>query len=293
MPHELEIARFRIPTGQTVDLRRDFDPADTAGIGSKKDAAAALADSVEQLAALQERLYAQNVHAVLVIFQAMDAAGKDGAIKHVMSGINPQGVRVTSFKTPSTVEQDHDYLWRCIRALPPRGQIGIFNRSYYEEVLIARVHPEILAAEQLPPKAKSSGIWRRRYSEINNFEHYLADNGIHVVKFFLNVSKDEQRRRFLSRIDEPAKNWKFSAADVAERQHWADYREAYEKMLTGTSTKHAPWHVIPADHKWFTRLAVATTIVDTLRGIDPQFPTVTDEQKAGLEGAREKLLAED
>lgn len=289
MSPELNTARFRVATGRKVDLRKDFDPGDTDGIGSKKLAAGELARTVVQLADFQERLYAQNVHAVLAIFQAMDAAGKDGAIKHVMSGVNPQGVRVTAFKTPSTVEQDHDYLWRCVRALPPRGQIGIFNRSYYEEVLITRVHPEILAAEQLPAEAKAKGVWHRRYREINDFERYLTDNGIHVVKFFLNVSRDEQRKRFLSRIDEPAKNWKFSAADVAERQHWADYQKAYEKMLSNTSTSYAPWHVIPADHKWFTRLAVASTIVATLADIDPQFPVVSDKQKAALGKAREQL----
>lgn len=285
----LNISRFRVEPGHVVDLRRDFDPGDTNGLESKKHAEIALAETREQLSGFQERLYAQNVHALLVIFQAMDAAGKDGAIKHVMSGVNPQGVRVTSFKTPSTVEQDHDYLWRCVRALPPRGQIGIFNRSYYEEVLIVRVHPEIFAAEQLPEEAKGKGVWRRRFREINDFERYLYDNGIHVLKFFLNVSKNEQRKRFLSRIDEPEKNWKFSAADVAERGHWADYRKAYEKMLGRTSTEHAPWYVIPADHKWFTRLAVGSTIVSALREIDPQFPTISDEQRAQLAAARNTL----
>jgi PPK2 family polyphosphate:nucleotide phosphotransferase len=289
MSPELKVSRFRVAPGQKVDLRKDFDPGDTDGLESKKHATGELARTVEQLAGFQERLYAQNVHAVLVIFQAIDAAGKDGAVKHVMSGVNPQGVRVTSFKAPSTVEQDHDYLWRCVRALPPRGQIGIFNRSYYEELLVTRVHPEFLQAEQLPAKAKGKGVWRRWYAEINNFERYLTDNGIHVVKFFLNLSKDEQRKRFLSRIDEPAKNWKFSAADIAEREHWNDYRRAFEKMLSNTSTTYAPWHVIPADHKWFTRLAVASTIVDKLAEIDPRFPEVSDEQKATLAVAREQL----
>ncbi|HEX3816569.1 MAG TPA: polyphosphate kinase 2 family protein [Mycobacteriales bacterium] len=289
MSPELNVTRFQVAAGQRVELSKDFDPQDTDGLDSKKQAAGDLQRTVEQLADFQERLYAQNVHAVLVIFQAMDAAGKDGAIKHVMSGVNPQGVRVTAFKTPSTVEQDHDYLWRCVRALPPRGQIGIFNRSYYEEVLITRVHPEILAGEQLPADAKGKGVWHRRYREINDFERYLTDNGIHVVKFFLNVSRDEQRERFLSRIDEPAKNWKFSAADVAERKHWDDYQKAYGKMLSNTSTSYAPWHVIPADHKWFTRLAVASTIVAKLAEIDPHFPTVSDEQKAALGQAREQL----
>jgi PPK2 family polyphosphate:nucleotide phosphotransferase len=286
----LNTSRFRVEPGRAVDLRQDFDPGDTNGLESKEHATVALAETREQLSGFQERLYAQNVHALLVIFQAMDAAGKDGAIKHVMSGVNPQGVRVTAFKTPSTVEQDHDYLWRCIRALPPRGQIGIFNRSYYEEVLIARVHPEILAAEQLPESAKGKGIWHRRFREINDFERYLYDNGIHVIKFFLNVSKDEQRKRFLSRIDEPAKNWKFSAADVAERGHWAEYRKAYEKMLGKTSTEHAPWYVIPADHKWFTRLAVGSTIVSALQEIDPQFPTISEAQRAQLAAARNTLV---
>ena len=277
-------SRFRVKGGSRVRLAVDFDPGDTAGLTSKSAAKADLARTVERLTEYQERLYAQNREALLIIFQAMDAGGKDSAIKHVMSGVNPQGVRVISFKAPSDEELDHDYLWRCVRALPRRGEIGIFNRSHYEEVLITRVHPEILAAQQLPPSDGS--IWRRRFREINDFEHYLVDNGVHVLKFFLNVSKDEQRKRFLARIDRPAKNWKFAMADVAEREKWDDYQRAYEKMLKNTSTDDAPWYVIPADHKWVTRLAVATIIGAELKSMNPKFPTLSSKARSELAAAR-------
>ncbi|HVX47360.1 MAG TPA: polyphosphate kinase 2 family protein [Mycobacteriales bacterium] len=280
--------RFR--ASGRVHLAADFDPGDTAGLTSKAEAKEELRLTIERLTDYQQRLYAQNRDALLIIFQAMDAAGKDSAIKHVMSGVNPQGVRVTSFKSPSDEELDHDYLWRCVRALPQRGEIGIFNRSHYEEVLITRVHPEILKAQQLPPVKGS--IWQRRYREINDFERHLVDNGTHVLKFFLNVSKNEQRKRFLARIDTPAKNWKFSAADVQERERWDDYQQAYEKMLTNTSTEYAPWYVIPADHKWFTRLAVGTIIDAELDEINPRFPTVSKAAQEELAAARKRLEAD-
>jgi PPK2 family polyphosphate:nucleotide phosphotransferase len=237
----------------------------------------------------QDKLYAQNTYALLINFQAMDAAGKDSIIKHVMSGVNPQGVQVKSYKVPSAEELDHDYLWRNFLDLPPRGNIGIFNRSYYEEVLVVRVHKEFLDRQQLPPQLKGRDIWERRYEEINNFEKYLTDNGIIVLKFFLNVSKETQRKRFLERIDQPDKNWKFSAADLLERQYWDLYMAAYEKMLSYTSTPWAPWYVIPADHKWFTRLAVVSVINHTLEGLKLAYPEVSPEQKEALKKAKEEL----
>lgn len=279
--------RYRVAGGSRVRLGRDFDPGDRGGLKSKAAGREALWQVVERLTELQGRLYAENREALLIIFQAMDAGGKDSAIKHVMSGVNPQGVRVISFKSPSEEELDHDYLWRCVRALPRRGEIGIFNRSHYEEVLIARVHPEILEAQRLPPV--NGSIWKQRYRAINDFERHLVENGTHVLKFFLNVSREEQRKRFLSRIDRSAKNWKFAAADVAERRKWADYQRAYEKMLKNTSTDHAPWYVIPADHKWFTRLAVGTIIDAKLDAMNPRFPAVDKETKKELAAARIRL----
>lgn len=244
------------------------------------------------LAAYQDKLYAQNEYALLVIFQAMDAAGKDGAIKHVMSGLNPQGTQVFSFKVPSAEELDHDYMWRNFKALPERGRIGIFNRSYYEEVLVVRVHPEFLEKQQIPASTVDQNIWKRRFSEMNNFEKYLVDNGTLVIKFFLNVSKEEQKKRFLERIERPEKNWKFAITDAQERGHWDEYMAAYEDMLNHTSTRWAPWYVIPADKKWFTRLAVAAVLLDAFQKIDPQYPTVSEEHKTDLFKAKEMLESE-
>ena len=278
-----------VPPGKKINLKKDYDPSDTGGLVKKKEAQKLLADGILQLAEQQNMLYAQNNYALLIVLQAMDAAGKDGVIKHVMSGVNPQGTQVTSFKAPSAEELDHDYLWRNFKTLPERGNIGIFNRSYYEEVLIARVHPEILEHQQLPPDLKDKGIWKRRFQEINNFEEYLVNNGTIVLKFFLNVSKKAQKERFLERIDRPEKNWKFSSADAKERQRWDDYQAAYEDVLNHTSTKHAPWHVIPADHKWFSRLAVGAVILQTMRDLKLAYPTIGEAQKQELLKAREML----
>jgi len=287
------IQPFSVQPDSKIDLKKDFEPGFTGDLVEKKDAEELLAEGIQQLAAYQDKLYAESTRALLVIFQAMDAAGKDGAIKHVMSGLNPQGTQVYSFKAPSAEELDHDYLWRNFKALPERGRIGIFNRSYYEEVLVVRVHPAILAGQQLPPDLKDGDIWQRRFDEINHFEKYLTNNGITVLKFFLNVSKKEQKKRFLERIDQPEKNWKFSIFDAKERGFWDDYQAAYEDMLNHTSTKWAPWYVIPADHKWFTRLAVASVINAKFEELDPQYPTVTDEHKQELLKAREMLEAEE
>jgi PPK2 family polyphosphate:nucleotide phosphotransferase len=259
---------------------------------AKDDAKELLAEGVRRLSVLQDKLYAQDTYAVLVIFQAMDAAGKDGTIKHVMSGINPQGCQVFSFKAPSAEERDHGYLWRSSKALPERGRIGIHNRSYYEEVLVARVHPEILAAQQLPEDCKGNGIWKDRFQQINDFEKYLVENGTIPIKFFLHVSKKEQKRRFLERIDLPEKNWKFSVNDAKERSFWKDYMEAYEDVFTNTSTDYAPWYIIPADNKWFMRLAVAEIINQRLKKLDLRYPTITDARRRELLRAR-KLLVEE
>lgn len=281
-----------VPPGKKINLRKDYDPAWVPKDAGKAEAEVRLRTGIERLAEYQDMLYAQNTYAVLVIFQAMDAAGKDGTIKHVMSGINPQGCQVFSFKAPSTEELDHDYLWRCIKRLPERGMIGIFNRSYYEEVLVARVHPGILQRQQLPPNYRDKKIWNRRFQEINNFEEYLVHNGIEVVKFFLNVSKEEQKKRFLDRIDRPEKNWKFSSADAKERAFWDRYLDVYEDCLRHTSTKHAPWYVIPADNKWCTRLAVANVLYHRLKALKLKYPDVSEEQKAALHEARRLLTAE-
>jgi PPK2 family polyphosphate:nucleotide phosphotransferase len=251
-----------------------------------------LEEGIRRLAKEQGKLYAQDKYSVLLIFQAMDAAGKDGTIKHVMSGINPQGCQVYNFKAPSPEERDHTYLWRSMRALPERGRIGIHNRSYYEEVLVARVHPEILAAQQLPDHLKDKGIWKRRFREINDFERYLTNNGVLVLKFFLHVSKEEQRQRFLARIDEEDKNWKMSVNDVREREFWDDYMHAYEEAFSHTSTEHAPWFIVPADTKWFTRLAVAAIVYDAIEKLDLEYPRITPEKKAELQEVRKLLVAD-
>ncbi len=282
-----------VPPGKKRNLLKDYDPAATGGLIQKKDAKALLAEGVLRMAEYQNKLYAQNTHSLLIIFQAMDAAGKDSTIRHVMSGLNPQGTQVHSFKAPSTEELDHTYLWRSFKALPERGTIGIFNRSYYEEVLVARVHPEILERQQLPAQLQDKKIWQRRFREINNFERYLVDNGTVVLKFFLNISKGEQKKRFLERIDLPEKNWKFSMADARERRFWDQYQKAYEDMLNHTSTAHAPWYVVPADHKWFTRIAVAGVIYQTLKGLNPVYPAVTKEHRQDLLKARQALHSED
>ncbi len=286
--------QFRVEPDQKFRLK-DRDPGDTAGFKSKKEANAKerLTEGIERLRELQERLYAHDRWALLLIFQAMDAAGKDSTIEHVMSGVNPQGCQVYSFKQPSAEELDHDYLWRTNRCLPERGRIGVFNRSYYEEVLVVRVHQGILAAEKLPTELVDEDIWKQRFKDINAFERYLAQNGVALVKFFLHVSKEEQRRRFLARLDEPQKNWKFSLSDAKEREHWDEYMAAYEDMLEHTSTEHAPWYVIPADHKWFMRMAAADIIVSTLEKLKPEYPTITAEKRRELEAARKALEQEE
>ncbi|PSB14408.1 hypothetical protein C7B76_16305 [filamentous cyanobacterium CCP2] len=282
---------MRVAPGSNVDLRK-FDTGYT-GDFEKDEVPELLQAGVEKLAAYQDILYAQNTYALLIIFQAMDAAGKDSTIKHVMSGINPQGCQVFSFKAPSVEELDHDYLWRSFKALPERGRIGIFNRSYYEEVLVVRVHPEVLAKQQLPLAVKNEMIWQQRFEEINNFEKYLVNNGIIVLKFFLHVSKEEQKKRFLQRIDRPEKNWKFSASDVKERGYWDDYMNAYQDVFNQTSTEWAPWHIIPADRKWFMRLAVAYFIYDKLQSLNLSYPTVSDEHRKELLKAKELLQQEE
>ncbi len=292
----VEVARkfsapYRITDGKKFRLR-DVDPNDTAGFKDedKPRAKEALQMGVDALSQLQEVLYAQDRWSVLLIFQAMDAAGKDGAIKHVMSGINPQGCQVTSFKTPSAEDLDHDFMWRCVRHLPERGRIGVFNRSYYEEVLVVRVHQEILQRQKLPATLVTKRIWEERYEDIGNFERYLTRNGTIVLKFFLNVSKKEQRKRFLERLDKPEKNWKFSQADVAERAHWDDYMHAYEEAIRATAAKHAPWYVVPADNKWFTRIVVAAAIIDQLASLDLSFPKIDAAKRQELEAARAALM---
>ena len=276
------IAPFRVEPGSTVDLRKDYDPGYKASFLRKRDSVDLLQRVVTGLTEYQARLAAQDTYGVIVVLQALDAAGKDGTIRHVMSGVNPQGVHVYSFKVPSAEELDHDYLWRYAKRLPGRGEIAIFNRSHYEEVLVVRVHQEILARQKLPPQARTDDVWRRRYHEINNWERHLVDNGFRVVKLFLNLSKEEQRTRFLRRIDLPDKNWKFSAADVRERRRWDDYQEAFSEMLSHTSTEEAPWYVLPADHKWFGRIGAAAVIANTLIEIDPRFPAVDEQARRDL-----------
>ncbi|MDX2816920.1 polyphosphate kinase 2 family protein [Streptomyces sp. PA03-5A] len=285
------IEPLRVEPGFTVDLARDFDPRYKGSL-KKRDGVGLLSTGVSLLAEYQARLAAQDTYGVLLCLQALDAGGKDGTIRHVMSGVNPQGVRVSSFKVPSAEELDHDYLWRYAQRLPARGEIAIFNRSHYEEVLVVRVHHEVLQRQKLPEQPKGAGIWERRYQEINNWERYLTDNGFKVVKVFLNLSKEEQRARFLKRIDLPEKNWKFSAADVRERRHWDEYQRAFSEMLSATSTKHAPWYVVPADRKWFARICAAAVLAHTLMEIDPQYPTVGEEARRDLLAARRELEAE-
>jgi PPK2 family polyphosphate:nucleotide phosphotransferase len=279
-----------VQPGKKIDLK-NYNPADTGQFENKESAQIKLAAGIIQLAEYQSILYAQNKYSILIIFQAMDAAGKDSTIKHVMSGVNPQGCQVYSFQAPSQEELDHDYLWRDRKCLPERGRIGIFNRSYYEETLIVRVHPELLAAQRIP-NIDLKQIWHQRFQEINDFERYLTNNGTVIIKFFLNVSKAEQKRRFLARINEPAKNWKFSAGDIKERNHWDDYQAAYTDVFNHTSTDVAPWYIIPADKKWFTRLAVAEIICSRLKQLDLAYPEISKEQKDQLLAAKTMLEAE-
>ena len=281
---------FRVANGKKFKLKQ-IDPAETLEWGDDKGKAKeALEQGVQRLAKLQDELYAHNRWAVLLIFQAMDAAGKDGAIKHVMSGVNPQGCEVTSFKSPSPEELDHDYLWRCAKRLPERGRIGIFNRSYYEETLVVRVHPEYLASQRLPnAKGDQKDLWKQRFDDINNFEQYLTNNGIVILKFFLHVSKEEQKQRFLARIDDPGKNWKFSMKDVKEREHWDEYMHAYEQTVRHTASEHAPWYVVPADRKWFTRLVVASAIVQRLSALDLSYPKLSKDEQQQLKAAKQAL----
>jgi PPK2 family polyphosphate:nucleotide phosphotransferase len=283
---------FRVAKGSKFRLK-DVDPNDTLHLGSedKPKAKEGLQLGVDLLAELQDMLYAQDKWGVLLIFQAMDAAGKDGAIKHVMSGVNPQGCEVSSFKAPSAEDLDHDYLWRCFKCLPERGRIGIFNRSYYEETLVVRVHPQLLAKAKIPPELIGKKVWKERFDDIRCFERYLSRNGIIVRKFFLHVSRDEQERRFLARIDNPDKNWKFSASDAAEREHWDDYMEAYEDMIQHTATKESPWYVVPADNKWFTRLVVAAAIIDALASLGLHYPKVPAEKLKELAAIKRRMLA--
>ncbi len=287
------IRPYRITDGKDFRLK-DIDPGDTADFDKddKQRITEALEEGVELLSELQERLYADDKWAVLLVFQAMDAAGKDGVIKHVFSGINPQGCHVTSFKSPSSEDLDHDYLWRCSKNLPERGRFGIFNRSYYEEVLVVKVHPEYLASQKLPKQALEGDLWKKRYNDISQFEKYLHHNGILVLKFFLHVSKKEQKERFMERLDNPDKNWKFSAADVKERGFWDQYQQAYEEMIRNTATDYAPWFVVPADKKWFTRAVVASAIIEALHTLDPRFPVLDARKMAELDEARTILNEE-
>jgi PPK2 family polyphosphate:nucleotide phosphotransferase len=280
---------FRVTDGRDFRLRH-YDPAETAGIESSDEAAILLADGIKLLSEMQEKLYAQEHWAVLMIIQAMDAAGKDGVIKHVMSGINPQGCEVYSFKQPTDEDLDHDFLWRTTRLLPRRGRIGIFNRSYYEEVLVVRVHHEVLERQKIPPRLITKDLWRQRYESINSHELHLARNGVAICKFFLHISKAEQRRRFLARLDQPDKHWKFSPADIRERRFWNDYQRAYEEMIRNTSTPHAPWYVVPADHKWFTRLVVAGALIETITALKVDYPTVDAAKRREITRARRELL---
>jgi len=284
-------APYRVEDGKKFKLKR-FDPADTGGLNSedKPRAKEALSDGIQALAELQDRLYAQDRWSVLLIFQAMDAAGKDGAIKHVMSGVNPQGCQVYSFKSPSAEDLDHDFLWRTTKCLPERGRIGVFNRSYYEEVLVVRVHPEILGSQKLPPQLVTKKIWDSRYESIRDFERHLAGNGVVIRKFFLNVSKDEQLRRFMERLDNPDKNWKFSSADAKEREHWDEYMSAYADMIHETSSEQAPWYVVPADNKWYTRMVVAAAVIDALGELELEYPKVDKDKMKELAATRAALL---
>ncbi len=286
----LDIRDYRFTKKGSFHVR-DFDPADTNGFGDKQQAKARLAENVRKMAEWQDRFYAQDKEALLIIFQAMDSAGKDGAVKHVMSGLNPQGVRVASFKQPSAEELDHDYLWRVHKALPGRGEIGIFNRSYYEEVLVGKVH-NLPFSQKLPARCLDGKLWERRYRQIRNYEEYLTENGITVLKFFLHISKEEQKDRFLERIDDETKNWKFSAADVAERAHWDEYMDAYEQAINATASPNTPWYVIPSDKKWFARLLISEILIHHLKKLNPQYPEVSQEQKRSLQEIRRQLAEE-
>ena len=286
------IAPLRVTPGAKVTLARDFDPGERAGFVRKKDGLELLDRGIELMSEYQGRLAAQDTYGLLVVLQALDAAGKDGTIRHVMSGVNPQGVSVRSFKVPSAEELDHDYLWRFARALPSRGEIGIFNRSYYEEVLVVRVHPENLERQRLPRSARGRDVWRRRYRDINDWEHYLTDNGFRIVKILLNLSREEQRVRFLRRIDLPDHNWKLSPADARERDRWDDYQKAFSEMLSQTSTDWAPWYVVPGDRKWFARICAAAIIANALIEIDPRYPRVDAAQRAVLQQVKAELEAQ-
>jgi PPK2 family polyphosphate:nucleotide phosphotransferase len=289
---KINIDHLRVAEGSKVRLA-DHPTGFTGEYTDKKTAGHDLAQNIERLTELQDVLYAENVHSLLIIFQAMDAAGKDGVIKHVMSGLNPQGVQVTSFKQPSAEETDHDFLWRCQKALPERGRIGIFNRSHYEDVLIVRVHPELLELQPLPDEIKGDkNIWKKRFRQISDWERHLAENGTHVLKFFLHVSRDEQKERFLARINTPEKNWKFSSGDARERAFWDDYMNAYEEAIAATSTESAPWFIIPADKKWFTRLAVSEILVRKMGSLDMKYPTVSEAHLAELQQAKQILESE-
>jgi len=279
---------YRVDDGKKFRLK-DFAPDDTSGVKSRKQAEKVLPLGIERMVDLQGKLYAQDRWAILLIFQAMDAAGKDGVIKHVMSGVNPQGCQVYSFKQPSAEELDHDFLWRSNKCIPERGRIGIFNRSYYEEVLVVRVHKELLEREKMPPSLVTKDIWNERFADINAYEQYLSRNGVVIRKFFLNLSKEEQKRRFLKRLDEPDKNWKLSSADITERERWPEYMTAYEEMIQSTATPHAPWYVVPADNKWYTRLVVAAAIVHAMEDLNLHYPTVDADQRKELKAARAAL----
>ena len=286
------LKRILVPPGKKISLKKDYDPSYKPTALSKEEARQLLSEGIAMLAEMQDKLYAQDTYALLIIIQAIDAAGKDGTIKHVMSGVNPQGCHVTSFKAPSDEELDHDYLWRCAKALPERGNIGIFNRSYYEEVLIARVHPEFIVRQKLPANVVTKNLWKQRFEQINNFEKYLTENGIIVLKFFLHVSKEVQKKRFLDRIDKPDKNWKFAMADVSEREHWKQYIQAYDEAISATSTEWAPWYVVPADFKPYTRLAVAHIIGKTLQNLNLAYPTIDKAKRLKLQEAKKILEAE-
>ena len=281
---------YRVENGKHFQLK-DCDPADTGHWHSKENAEQTLQQGIVRTAELQDMLYAQDRWALLLIFQAMDAAGKDGIIKHVMSGVNPQGCQVYSFKAPSDLELQHDFLWRTTRCLPERGHIGIFNRSYYEEVLVVRVHPEILSSQKTPPSLCGKNLWEERFEDIRSFERHMARSGTVIRKFFLHVSKKEQKRRFLARLEEPEKNWKFSASDIKERQLWDDYQDAYEDMIRNTASEHAPWYVVPADNKWFTRIVVSSVIVETLEALDLAYPKMDEQKRRELEAAKKQLMA--
>ncbi|PKL83697.1 MAG: polyphosphate--nucleotide phosphotransferase [Ignavibacteriae bacterium HGW-Ignavibacteriae-3] len=287
----MDTEKFRVHQGIKIVLSK-IETGYTDEIHTKKESKKQLVKNIRKMSELQEKLYAHNKYSLLIIFQAMDAAGKDSAIKHVMSGLNPQGTQVFSFKQPSTEELDHDYLWRTNKALPERGRIGIFNRSYYEEVLIVRVR-NLLKVQKIPALRITENIWKERFTQINNLERYLFENGTYILKFFLNVSKREQAKRFLKRIEDPAKNWKFSESDLAERDYWNDYMKSYEEAINATSTDYAPWHIIPADKKWFTRLAISEIIIETLNSMDIKYPEVSEEQKKNLEACKAELLKQD